>query len=235
MGFIVEFLDRDALADVLGRPAGEAFFERSCQGADIVDGRACHRTPSDPAELRRLNFFRPEAMPPIALDAMGGDHAPVAIVEGARRARDEHGIEVVLVGDPDLLGEVSSDRGPIPVHAASQVIGFSDDPARAGVQNLLGIYRAVTGKSETAVLADFESRKQAGDDVTTLSYAEVVDDQFRFMKAIPTAAVCLNCHGSELKPAVSEKLSALYPADRATGFREGDIRGAFVVTKDLSD
>ena len=37
-------------------------------------------------------------MLPIAVDAMGGDNAPGAIVAGARRAVDELGIPVVLVG-----------------------------------------------------------------------------------------------------------------------------------------
>jgi glycerol-3-phosphate acyltransferase PlsX len=63
-------------------------------------------------------------MLPIALDAMGGDHAPDAVVEGARRARDDHGIEVVLVGPPDGLG----DHHGLPVIAASEVIGMADDP-----------------------------------------------------------------------------------------------------------
>ena len=36
----------------------------------------------------------------IAIDAMGGDHAPAEIVAGAIRAREELGVEVLLVGDP---------------------------------------------------------------------------------------------------------------------------------------
>lgn len=35
----------------------------------------------------------------IAIDAMGGDHAPVEIITGALRAREELGVEVLLVGD----------------------------------------------------------------------------------------------------------------------------------------
>ena len=41
-------------------------------------------------------------MLPIAIDANGGDEAPDAIVAGARAARDELGVEVVLVGTPDI-------------------------------------------------------------------------------------------------------------------------------------
>ena len=41
-------------------------------------------------------------MLPIAVDANGGDKAPAEIVEGARRAREELDVEIVLVGTPDV-------------------------------------------------------------------------------------------------------------------------------------
>ncbi len=42
-------------------------------------------------------------------------------------------------------------------------IGFSDDPERAGVNNLLGIYRAITGKKAEQVVADFAGARGYGD------------------------------------------------------------------------
>jgi hypothetical protein len=51
------------------------------------------------------------------------------------------------------------------------------------------------------------------------------------MKAIPTAAQCLNCHGESISPEVDAKLKALYPNDQARGFKEGDLRGAFTLAK----
>jgi glycerol-3-phosphate acyltransferase PlsX len=39
----------------------------------------------------------------IAIDAMGGDHAPAEIVAGALRAREELDVEVLLVGDPQQI------------------------------------------------------------------------------------------------------------------------------------
>jgi len=39
----------------------------------------------------------------IAIDAMGGDHAPTEIVAGALRAQEELDVEVLLVGDPDRV------------------------------------------------------------------------------------------------------------------------------------
>jgi len=60
-------------------------------------------------------------MLPVAIDAMGGDHAPGAIVEGARRALAELGVPVVLVGRPEDLEPL---RGDLQVVPASQVIGM---------------------------------------------------------------------------------------------------------------
>lgn len=64
-------------------------------------------------------------MLPIAVDAMGGDRAPGEIVDGARRAAEELGVPVVLVGQPDALG----DTGGLDVIPASEVIAMDDDPA----------------------------------------------------------------------------------------------------------
>jgi tryptophanyl-tRNA synthetase len=56
-------------------------------------------------------------------------------------------------------------------------IEFSDDPARAGVNNLLGIYRAVTGKSREEVLSDFADARGYGDLKNTV--ADVVIEALR--------------------------------------------------------
>jgi len=37
-----------------------------------------------------------------------------------------------------------------------------------------------------------------------------------------------------LSPDVTATLAALYPQDQATGYQEGDLRGAFVVVKNLA-
>ena len=63
-------------------------------------------------------------MLPVAVDAMGGDNAPSAIVAGARRAVEERGIPVVLVGRSADLG----DTGDLEVIEASEVIAMDDDP-----------------------------------------------------------------------------------------------------------
>lgn len=56
---------------------------------------------------------------------------------------------------------------------------------------------------------------------------------FRYMSAIPTQTLCLGCHGKSIDPEVKARLDELYPEDQATGFSEGDLRGAFVVTRQM--
>ena len=63
-------------------------------------------------------------MLPVAVDAMGGDRAPDEIVAGARRAAEDRGLPVVLVGRPGELGDI----GDLKVIAASEVITMDADP-----------------------------------------------------------------------------------------------------------
>jgi hypothetical protein len=90
---------------------------------------------------------------------------------------------------------------------------------------------------EQRVLEQFESRKANGEDVAKMEFAETVStdggQQYRYMKAIGTEQVCLNCHAAEIKPEVEAKLGVLYPLDKARGFALGDIRGAFTLSRDL--
>ena len=41
----------------------------------------------------------------IAVDAMGGDHGPAPVIEGAMQAAQELGVGIILVGKQDELTE----------------------------------------------------------------------------------------------------------------------------------
>ena len=90
---------------------------------------------------------------------------------------------------------------------------------------------------ERSVLESFEQRKAQGEDPAQMEYHEVVQTgsgtELRYMKAIPTVELCLACHGTQVDSTVRERLAKLYPEDKATGFRVGDIRGAFSITQPL--
>ncbi|MCV6589184.1 MAG: DUF3365 domain-containing protein [Marinobacterium sp.] len=93
-------------------------------------------------------------------------------------------------------------------------------------------------KWEQRVLEQFASQAAAGANLKKLAFSQVVvNDEgqkvFRMMKAIPVGQQCLGCHGSKIKPALAEKLDALYPQDQARGFNAGDLRGAFSLQKVL--
>lgn len=71
----------------------------------------------------------------IAVDAMGGDRAPDAVVEGALLAANELGIEVLLVGQKDAveqaLARCSTGSPSIEVVPASQTVTMDESPSTA--------------------------------------------------------------------------------------------------------
>jgi phosphate acyltransferase len=76
-----------------------------------------------------------ETIAPVAVDAMGGDNAPAAIVQGAINAARK-GLPVVLVGsEARVREELARHHGakslPIEVHHASEVVEMHDHPGQA--------------------------------------------------------------------------------------------------------
>ena len=71
----------------------------------------------------------------VAVDAMGGDHAPKPEVEGAIRASRNLGVRVILVGSEDLvrreLDKHEHDSLPIEIRHASEHVTMNDSAARA--------------------------------------------------------------------------------------------------------
>lgn len=92
---------------------------------------------------------------------------------------------------------------------------------------------------ERAALIEFDQRSEQGIDPATMEKAEIVSDGdnkiYRYMKALPTQALCLTCHGSdrEIPTQVKAKLHELYPNDLATGYTVGSIRGAVTIKRPL--
>lgn len=86
---------------------------------------------------------------------------------------------------------------------------------------------------ERTVLEEFAAQAAAGTPVTELKKAEIVDGQFRMMKAIPTGEPCLACHGKDIKPELAAVIDQRYPADQARGFSLGELRGAFTLSRPL--
>ncbi len=65
----------------------------------------------------------------VALDAMGGDHAPDDVVAGGVRAAAELGVRIVLVGRVDEIERVQPAAGSdVELLAAADVIGMDEPP-----------------------------------------------------------------------------------------------------------
>lgn len=69
----------------------------------------------------------------VAIDAMGGDYAPQAIVDGAITAAVDHNLHLILVGQKELIYKemerYPSNNLPISVQDASQNIGMKELPS----------------------------------------------------------------------------------------------------------
>jgi phosphate acyltransferase len=91
----------------------------------------------------------------IAIDAMGGDHAPGEIVAGALRAQEELGVEVLLVGDPQAV-EAALKRH---TDAATIEIVPSEGTIEMGEEPLTALRRKP--KASINVAMDLVKRKQA--------------------------------------------------------------------------
>ena len=95
--------------------------------------------------------------------------------------------------------------------------------------------RAIPDAWEKAALEDFDKRVAAGESPAQLEKGEKVDNEYRYVKALPVQPLCFSCHGpvDQLTPAVKSALAQHSPNDLATGYSVGQIRGAISVRKPL--
>ena len=84
---------------------------------------------------------------------------------------------------------------------------------------------AVAGWQAEA-LAEFEATVAAGKPLDGARYLrQLPDGQVRYAEPLVTQALCLKCHGAELEPDVRAAIATAYPADQATGYADGALRG----------
>ena len=72
-----------------------------------------------------------------------------------------------------------------------------------------------------------------------LEHNEIIKDEntnkFFYVKAIRIKEVCLNCHGSNINDDLKKEIKNLYPDDKAINYKLNDIRGAFVMYRNIKD
>ncbi|HQF70249.1 MAG TPA: tryptophan--tRNA ligase, partial [Promineifilum sp.] len=113
-------------------------------------------------------------IPEVGARVMGLDDPTVKM---SKSLADKRGHAVRMLDTPDEI-LYSFKRA---VTDSGREIAFSNAPEKAGVNNLLGIYRAITGKSNAEVEADFAHARGYGD--LKVRVAEVVIETLRPIQA----------------------------------------------------
>src|SRR3989475_12596438 len=96
------------------------------------------------------------SMPTIAVDAMGGDHAPDAVVQGVAQVSLATDIECLLVGVErriqSVLEGVSYNPEHIAILHATEAIGMAEEPREAVKRRdsslLVGVRAVAEGRGE---------------------------------------------------------------------------------------
>jgi hypothetical protein len=93
---------------------------------------------------------------------------------------------------------------------------------------------------EQNMLSEFKKRADRGEPYLDMVASEVVSEgdarYYRFMKAIVVKPVCLTCHGDKdtIPAEVKVRLAAEYPMDQATGYQDGELRGAVSIKQPMA-
>jgi len=136
----------------------------------------------------------------IIVDAMGGDNAPLAPVQGAIQAAKAYGVEIVLVGQEDAIQNVLKENGltlpeGVTIRHASEVIEMCDDPAKA--------YRRKKDSSMTVGLTMVKNGEGdafvcAGSTGALLSGATLVTKRIKGIRRAAMAPVIPTGHGGSV-------------------------------------
>lgn len=134
---------------------------------------------------------------------------------------------------PEGAVAVCNEKAPQMAREASEKSGWAI--RRVSLRNRNP--KAVPDAWEQAALQDFDRRLAAQEPASKLEQSEVTQEGGksvqRYIRALPTAKLCLECHGSaeQISPPVAARLKALYPADLATGYSVGQLRGAITLRR----
>ena len=92
---------------------------------------------------------------------------------------------------------------------------------------------------EKEVLEKFNKLSLIDNKVLALEHSDIIKDEnnnkFVYVKAIRIKEVCLNCHGSNINDDLKKEIQKLYPDDKAINYKLNDIRGAFVMYRNIKD
>ncbi len=69
-----------------------------------------------------------------------------------------------------------------------------------------------------------EENKFKPDDIKVVN----IGNMYRVYKPLLAKKMCLKCHGENISDDIKAVIKNVYPNDKATGFKEGDLRGVIV-------
>jgi hypothetical protein len=126
-------------------------------------------------------------------------------------------IDVCHTRAPAIAARLSAESGARVGRTALKVRNAAnapDDVQRAVLEQFASDMAA--GRVGGPLEAAFEIKREGG-------------IERHYLRAIPTEALCLTCHGETLAPELAAAIARDYPDDQATGFKLGELRGAFRV------
>ena len=92
---------------------------------------------------------------------------------------------------------------------------------------------------EKEILEKFNKLSLIDNKDLALEHSDIIKDEnnnkFVYVKAIRIKEVCLNCHGSNINNDLKKEIQKLYPDDKAINYKLNDIRGAFVMYRNIKD
>jgi hypothetical protein len=164
---------------------------------------ALQATASDDLESRA--FFAvaalQQSLAPRLIQSMTEDGVPAAI-------------EVCAEEAPDIAARVATEQG-LRIGRVSTRWRNPDNAPLDWHQGVFERFQSAIEAGEPADAQRWSTREQLPEGVA-----------LRAMVGLETRGLCLACHGAAVADEVREAIARRYPDDRATGFAEGDLRGA---------
>lgn len=196
--------------------------------ADSAEAEGTAQAPT-PADEGSESAARAPEWSSIQLDALS---------EAQRELYDRAELARRMLGS-DMMGRVMSVAAADGYPAAINVCAQEARGMAADVSSRLNVnigrtslrLRNTANSAPAWALPHIQANADSAASEATSYLATGPGGELGVLSPIMVGAACMNCHGSteQLAPGVADALAQLYPADAATGFAEGDLRGWFWV------
>jgi len=128
-------------------------------------------------------------------------------------------------GGPASAVQICKERAPVIAAEIEAASGVDIERTALRVRNPAN----TPDNWEKATMLSFIARRAAGEEWAGMTATRIEDRQLLWMRPIPLGGMCASCHGdpATFTPDTLRALIDAYPIDEATGFKLGELRGAF--------